>query len=128
MELPPLRPEDPLGREVFSGSSARRINGGKADHNVFMPSPTQDAISVDRLGHASYEAMTAIGDRNTALRMRIFYGWAVVTVDRAQESGRAVRAEPVLGNCFHAEIDFNTSLGDDRRDAQKQHAVALARG
>jgi len=36
--------------------------------------------------HASYEAMTAIGDRNAALRMRTFYGWAVVTIDRAQEA------------------------------------------
>jgi hypothetical protein len=127
--LPPLTPHDPLGRGVFSSAEAKRWRRG-ADGGVTrtFDEPGQPSLSVDRLGHASDDVMTAIGVRIAAGREgnRNFYGWAVVSVDSAERMGRTVRVTPLDDNPYHADIDLNLSEGADQRDDRIEHVKDLA--
>jgi hypothetical protein len=113
---------------VFSSGQARRARNGKVIPNVFLESEEADALSVDRLDHASDYVMAEIGDRVARLRGsgRTFYGWATVTVLRASQNKRSVRADPLIDNQYHAEIDLNLDNDRERRDQQREHAVELA--
>lgn len=127
VELPLLKPSDNLGRGVFSSRHVRRAVKGKIVHRVFLEkSERVESLSVDRLDHAFDETMAEIGDQTAFLRERTFYGWAVVTVEDASRDGRTVRETPKLENPYHADIDLNLPDSTERRDIQKQHALALA--
>jgi hypothetical protein len=93
-----------------------------------MGDDAEVSLSVDRLGHASDEAMTAIGDRIAAGRegKRTFYGWAVLSVDSAERMGRTVRATPLDDNPYHADIDLHLAKGAEQRDDRTEHAKDLA--
>lgn len=126
-ELPPLIPSDLLGRGVFSEKRARKASTrGIIAHNEFLESKDRDNLSVDRLGFAPDLEMAEIADRNAAGRKQTFFGWAVVTVQRASEMARRVRPMPLLDNRFHAEIVLNLPTDAERRDVAKQHALNLA--
>lgn len=126
--LPPLQDEDPLGRGVYSTGHARRAKNSKIPHNVFLEREEVESLSVDRLDHAPDHVMAEIGDRIAEGRGpgRKFYGWATVTVAKASEDGRTVRATPQLDNTYHADIDLNIPPTVERRDTQIQHANTLA--
>ena len=123
--LPSLDPSELLGRGVFSSGSASRWQKGRRDHDTFLQKEGVDDLSVDRLDHASPEVMAEIGDRVAAIRSRRFYGWAVLSVEKASEQGRTVEATPLLANRYHADIHLNISAVIERRDAQHTHALAL---
>ncbi len=126
IELPPLGPVDPLGRGVLSRRRSERAMRGKIDHDTFLEAYGVDSLSVDRLDHASDEVMAEIGDQTADQRGKQFYGWAVVTVEKAGQKGRAVRETPRLDNPYHADIFLNLPDNSERRDLEKQHANALA--
>lgn len=128
--LPPLEPDDPLGRGVFSDKQARKWRSGKGDRRSFHGAATEQSLSVDRLGHASDEAMTRISDAVAEGRGsgRSFYGWAVVSVWLAEQDGRSVRPSPLRNNPYHADIDLNLPLGAERKDVRIRHAFNLAAG
>lgn len=130
MPLPPLQSSDRLGRGVYSRNRAKRWAKGKKDHQTFLESANEDNISVDRLGHIADEKMAEIQQIVARLRSASgFYGWAVVSVDKATRSGRTVRPEPIyrleFTNEYHAVIELNLPVGQERRDQQKQHATEL---
>jgi hypothetical protein len=124
-DLPPLAPHDPLGRGVFSSAEAKRWRRGAdgGDTRTFTGATGESSLSVDRLGHASDEVMTAIGDRIAAGRegKRTFYGWAVLSVDSAERMGRTVRVTPLDDNPYHADIDLHLSEGAEQRDDRIEH-------
>lgn len=126
--LLPFQDEDPLGRGVLSSSQARRARKSKIVHNIFLEHEEVEFLSVDRLDHATDHVMAEIGDRVAQGRGsgRKFYGWATVTVAKASEDGRTIRATPQLDNIYHADIDLNIPPTGERRDAQIQHANTLA--
>lgn len=130
--LPPLGPKDILGRSIFSKTRAKRAAKRGVDHHAFLEAEGVTTISVDRLDHASDETMAAISD-DVALersersgRRQSFYGWATVTVQEASERRRLVHYTPKRGNIYHADIDLNTPVSPEFRDAQKEHANELA--
>ena len=126
-ELRPLVSSDPLGRYVLSRRRARRaLNTGVILSNLFLEKADADSLSVDRLGLAPDHEMAKIGDRNAAARGKSFFGWAVVSVQRASEMRRHVEPNPLLDNPYHAEIILNLPSGIERRDEAKQHALNLA--
>ena len=57
---------------------------------------------------------------------KTFYGWAILTADKAASNGRFVEASPVESNPYHADICLNVPDNPDRRELQKQHSVELA--
>lgn len=127
-ELPPLSPEDPLGRYVLSEKRARRaLKRGIIAANDFLESLARDHLSVDRLDLAPDKEMAAIADGVAVARGRTFFGWTVVSVRHASEMGRRVEVTPLLDNPFHADIYLNLPDGAERRDAAKQHALNLAK-
>ncbi len=126
--LPPLRPNDPLGRAEYSQSRAKSWRKGKADHRTF--SVKEDEISVDRLGHASDSVLAGIHRRHADGRGASgFYGWAVVTVEKANQSGRMVRPDPIENeepkNPYHAVIKLNIASLTDRDEKMKEIATEL---
>ena len=123
-----MQDDDPLGRGVYSSGQAKRARNGKILPHVFLEDEVVECLSVDRLDYAPDEAMAEIGDRIAQGRgsQRSFYGWATVTVAKASEDGRTVRATPQLDNAYHADIDLNIAPNVERRDEQIQHANTLA--
>ena len=57
---------------------------------MFLERPGRIDISVDRLALASAEQVERVAEAMAEARGAVFYGWAVVTADRARESGRRV--------------------------------------
>ena len=57
---------------------------------------------------------------------KTFYGWAVLTADKAASNGRTVEATPAESNPYHADLCLNLPDNPDRRELQKQHSVELA--
>lgn len=66
-----------------------------------------------------------IADGNAAARNAMFYGWAAVSVRNAAVNGRQVRASPINGNRYHADIVL-PDLAEENRDEQTRHAQELA--
>ena len=132
MSLPHLRPDDLLGRGVFSKRQKRRFEkaeaeGGRvAKGDVFEPPKGGNTVSVDRLGFAPDEEMVEIAE-TVSTRDKRFQGWAVVSVQKARENRREVKATPELTNRYHAEIIFpQFEQGREERDQQINHALELA--
>ena len=127
VELQPLLPDDPLGRYVLSERRARRaLKSGIIAHDIFLERVDRESLSLDRLGFAPDLELAGVADRNAATRGKSFFGWAVVSVQRASEMARRVGPMPLLDNRFHAEIVLNLPTGAERRDVAKQHALNLA--
>ncbi len=128
-EVPPLSPNEPLGRYVLSESRARKaLRRGEIEYDIFLERIDKDRISVDRLDLASDTEMAEIADEVADARAKRFFGWAVVSVSYASEMGRWVEATPLLNNRFHADVCLKLPRDADRRDAAREHAINLAKG
>ncbi len=127
MSVPSLvKPEEALGRGVFSSKEARRAERqAKVRFNVFLEKEGVQDISVDRLDHASGEEAVLLGERAAQKRNRTFYGWGVVDAAGAASKGRQVRATPKRENPYHADIILPDITAVDREE-QKAHAQQLA--
>jgi len=91
--------------------------------------PDDDRISVDRMDFAPRQVMAMLAvarGRGRESGGRTFYGWAILTADRAAANGRTVEATPFESNPYHADICLNLTDSPDRRELQKQHSVELA--
>lgn len=131
MPLPPLRPDDPLGRAEYGRSRAKRWRKGHKDHQTFLVRREDENISVDRLGHTTDDEIAQIQEQLAARREASgFYGWAVLPVREANRSGRNVRPCPVrqhhINNPYHAVIELNLTADAHRREQQKKHATELS--
>ena len=69
--------------------------------------------------------MVVIADKNAASRGATFYGWAVVSAQKAAAGGRRVKASPKLDNPYHADIVLPDLAREDREE-QIRHAQELA--
>ncbi len=114
-----------LGRGVFSSRQSNRARRSKVPHHVFLEKAGVVRLSVDRLDVASPQHAIEIADNIASARNATFYGWAVVTVERAATSGRRAVASPQLGNPYHADIVLPDPAIEDREE-QKRHAQELA--
>ena len=121
---PPLRPDEDLGRGVFSRRQRDRARNGRIDMNVFLEREEAVSISVDRMAHAPPDELAEWCRQRGRSRARECHGWAVLTTGDAEKNGRTVTATPTPENRCHADIFLNVS-GDERRRQQKQHAIEL---
>lgn len=130
-----IQDDEMLGRSVFSSSAEKRARRGIIIRDIFLVRRDDNCISVDRMDHASDEEMALLADARGEGRNSEFYGWA--TLNAADAAGavslndaiyrRAIEASPLRENPYHANIVM--ALPDanlERRDIQKQHALALA--
>ncbi len=123
-----IAPEEELGRGIFSKKHAQRAQRTRVPLNVFLVQAGNAEISVDRLTFAALDnKATVIADETAAARNATFYGWAVVTAEKAGENGRRVivTPRPERGNPYHADIILPELAGEDREE-QKRHAQELA--
>ena len=127
-KLPPLRADDPLGRENLSKRRHKKaIRHGRVDFSLVQASEDRDLLSVDRLDLAPDSEIVEIADRNGRLRGKSFLGWAVVSVQDASNMGRQVLETPTLDNHYHADICLNLPAEQSNRvDWIMQHAFDLA--
>lgn len=123
-----IAPEEELGRGIFSRKQAQRAQRTRVPLHVFLVQEGKTEISVDRLTFAVLDnKATVIADETAAARDATFYGWAVVTAEKAGDNGRRVIASPLLepNNPYHADIILPELAGEDREE-QKRHAQELA--
>lgn len=134
-ELPStIQPEEKLGREERSGSSARkalgkraRILAGHARVSVFMPPRDSNEISANRMGFAPDAVMADIAIQNATALEKSFWGWYLLSGDEIETSGCIVKASPFAENPYHADIVMPVALdAEDRRDALTEYAKDLA--
>lgn len=92
-----------LGRSVHSSKSARRAERGNIQFSVFEKRGDR-RLSVDRLSLMSHPEARSIATERGTRRGLNFYGWAVVTTNDAESSGRIVEATPTDENRAHADI------------------------
>lgn len=119
-----VEPSEELGRGVFSSRIARR-SLRSVPHTVFRERLGNVDISVDRLSVAPCTDALKHARNIATQRAQRFYGWAVVTAERAASSGRRVVATPQADNPFHADIKLPDPAQDKRED-QIRHARELA--
>ena len=123
-----IAPEEELARGVFSKKHAQRAQPTRVPLHVLLVQEGNVEISVDRLTFAALDnKATDIADEIAAARNATFYGWAVVTAEKAGNNGRRVIASPrpERGNPYHADIVLPELSGEDREE-QKRHAQELA--
>ena len=127
-----IAPGEELGRRVNSSRHSRRCRRSRVPLQVFMQKPNVIHISVDRLSVAPIEETTAIAvkaieelNQNGTGKPRSFYGWAVVTKEKAIEGGRKAEASPTDDNPYHADIILPRCVATNDVK-QKIHAQQLA--
>ena len=123
-----IAPEEELGRGIFSKKHAQRAQRTRVPLHVFLVQEGNTEISVDRLTFAALDnRATVIANETAAARNATFYGWSVVTAEKAVNNGRRVVASPrpERGNPYHADIILPELAGEDREE-QKRHAQELA--
>ena len=114
-----IEPTELLGRAVYHRKDAGRAARGRIPVSLFALRENEDGISVDRLTHAPEREAIAIATRRASkmepLGQRSFYGWVVVSAERAKRCGRIVRASPIEdgSNDYHADITYPNSYIDD---------------
>ena len=121
-----------LGRSVFSSSAARRADRGTIVRDAFLVRLEDDCVSADRMDYAPVETMASLANARGEERRTTFYGWATLIAGAARsgdaEYRRTVEASPLPENPYHANIVMAVLGADvERRDIQKQHALALAK-
>ena len=114
-----IEPTELLGCAVYRSKDADRAARGTIPASLFALREDEDGKSVDRLTRAPEDEAIAIAKRRAAamqpVGQRSFYGWAVVSAERAQRCERIVRASPLAdgSNDYHAEIILPNSYVDD---------------
>lgn len=135
---PRLAKQDLLGRDVLSRSDRKKIQRGLPLPELFMDSTSSFDLSVNRLTPepgqappidrpdlASDEVIAQISDRRAKRLGRNFYGWAVLSVEYAEQEGRIVQATPQAGNPWHADIRLPVEAKENIR-IRRRHANRLA--
>ena len=138
---------DQLGRDVRSRGNRNSIIKGDTPMSLFLDnaSPTQLSVSLltpepgqelpsDRPGFASDAELAIISDRRVAELKRQdklapnqeFRGWAVISVEDAEQNGRIVRLAPLPGNQQHTNIILPAEAKKNKR-ILTQHARELAK-
>ena len=117
--------EEELGRGVFSSRHAARAERSRAPHHIFLEKPGVTDISVDRLSVAPPDEAVVVAENSAVARNATFYGWALVTSERAGRNGRQVIASPLPSNPYHADVVLPGLAAEDREE-QKRHAQELA--
>lgn len=113
-----IEPTELLGRAVYHSKDAGRAARGRIPVSLFVLRENEDGISVDRLTYAPKEEAIAIAKSRAAamepLGQRSFYGWVVLSAERAQRCARVVRASPLEDgtNDYHADIIYPSSYVD----------------
>lgn len=128
MAPPPLSPDEPLGRAVYSKRLRKRALKGKIDDDIYLEREEAESISVDRMRCASREELADLARKRGRKRPKPpnrFQGWAVLAVRDAAQNGRTVAATPTPENRCHADICLNIAEAD-RKHMWNQHAVELA--
>lgn len=120
-----IAPSEALGRGIFSSSNARKAKNGTVPRRVFLEKWGEKTLSVDRLDCVASETAAALGDSVAAQRNATFHGWAVITAQDAEGSGRRVAATPLDHNPYHADIILPDSAVEEQ-DEQLRHAQELA--
>ena len=120
-----IRPQEELGRGVFSSRNAKRAKRSRVPAYVFLEKLGEPKISVDRLSVAPLEEVVEIAERVAGARDASFYGWAIVAAKRIRENSREVVATPLPDNPYHADILLPEGAAEDREE-QQRHAQELA--
>ena len=117
--------EEELGRRVFSENVAKRAPR-RILSNVFLEKLGEKKLSADRIDIApSINELGSICDKAAKNRQGPFYGWAVITVEKASLNGRKVSTSPKIDNPYHADIIL-PDAAVKKREEQKVHAQQLA--
>lgn len=116
-----------LGRGIFSSRQSNQADKGRVPYQVFLERIGERKISVDRLTCAPPAEAISIAERVGARRNppRNFYGWAVIAKEQVEQSGGLVKASPLPGNPYHADIMLPDAAVENE-DAQRQYATRLA--
>ena len=117
-----------LGRGIFSSRQSNQAARGRVPYQVFLERIGERKISVDRLTCAPTSGdVAAIAERVGARRTppRNFYGWAVVAKEPVEQSGGLVKASPLPGNPYHADIVLPDAAVENE-EARRQYATRLA--
>ena len=130
--------QDMLGRDVLSRRLIKAILKGKNPAGLFWDGASPFELSVNRLTPkpgqappadrpdlASDTVIAQISDRRAEALGRIFYGWAVISVEDAGRSGRVVQATPQKNNRWHVSIRLPVEAQKDEK-IRRDHADWLA--
>ena len=129
MAIPPeVSEKEQLGRRIFSESDLKRVRRKKTStYRLFLEKEGVKKLSVDRIELPSSKSVL-IEICNKAAKERKasgFYGWAVITAEKASMDEREVVSSQLEENPYHADIVLPDSAIKDR-DEQKEHAKKLA--
>ena len=135
---PRMLKRDMLGRDVLSRRLIKDILRGKCPAAPFLDGASPFELSVNRLtpkpGQAppadrpdlvSDEVIAQISDRRAKALGRIFYGWAVLSVEDAGLDGRTVHLAPQENNPWHVNIKLPIEAQKNNA-IRKRHADLLA--
>ena len=126
-----IDPAEKLGRAVHVSKDKGRAERGTIPVSLFTLRENEEGLSHDRLSIAPEEQGIAIAKRRAAtmepIGKRSFYGWAVLSIERAEQCGRQVKASPLPdgSNDYHAEI-FNFEPCFDDAGKGIDHAEQLS--
>ncbi len=114
-----IAPTELLGRAVTHRKDRNRAARGAIPASLFALRENEEGISVDRLTHAPPDEALAIANKRAAemepVGKRMFYGWVVISAERAQRCARLLRASPLKdgSNDYHAEIIYPDAYFDE---------------
>jgi hypothetical protein len=123
----PISQDEVLARAVVSSKDARLSRNGVVPVRVFSY-PGHFRISVDRFSKMTTAEAVQSGEHIAASRGtdRTFYGWALIEVTDAKQSGFEVEPTPKRNSPWHADILLPEQAAYDD-DLHHEYAGALAR-
>ncbi len=130
VQIEELAPVDSLGRYISSRGDANKAAKQNIPFRLFLENIEKDSLSVDTLDRVPDVEMGRIATESLAGRPKPFLGWAVVSVEDAQQMERSVEATPQLDNPYHVDIHLNLPAlsppeNIERREMARQHALNL---
>lgn len=140
MSLPaelPVPPSDfvPYENVVRRLLSSRDFNrSGRIMESAFggVTNGGKTVLSVDRFDHAPLRFLEQLGRQDAQARTategnrRTFYGWAILPIEDARESGRYCETDPLPNeNPYHAQISWPIGTTDEEYEP-REHSSELA--
>lgn len=126
MNLGPVKADEIIARVLVQSNQVVRSKLA-VNYRAFLLSEGMVDISVHRRSHMSDEEAIRYALETVYPRGKTkIYGWAEISVARAEEDGRQVLASPD-DNPFHATIRLPPGAATDRR-LLMHHAFRLAAG
>ena len=117
--------EGRVGRRIYSERNARSARRGRPRVSEFIPPRGKVELSVDGISANALENLRALAREDEVDRNGEFQGWACLTRDDAQDSGRQLLHRPLPRNPDHHEIHMPAELMHNREEL-KEHANQLA--